>query len=483
MEKGNLSKASPTQKLVRPPIVVVVGHVDHGKTSLLDYIRDQSLVENQRPVAPYEIGGITQKIGAFVFSGKEKDITFIDTPGHALFTNMRKRGVRGADIALLVVAGDDGVAPQTKEALKILQESSTPFIAVITKVDLATASAETVLGQLEKEGVYFEKRGGDISWIGVSSKTGEGIDDLLELIALTSDMVGLKGLPTDNLEGFVLETIKDKRGLGVSVVVKAGQIKIGDEIYAGTGKAKVRGIFDDNGKPIKIIMPGYPGLILGFEELPEAGSLIFSKPQVAQEVSLENINGKVQSDAKVKIFVKTKTAGSLEAILANMPEGVVVLGSGVGDLNDSDVFFAKAAGATIFLFEAKVQGSVKRLADTESVKIESFNIVYDFIERLKEIVLSGVEEILGKAQIVAEFPFNGKRIAGSKILSGSISKTSNCRLVRGEAELGKVKIISIKKQKEEVESVGQGEECGILFSPQLDFKVGDVIISVAINSN
>ncbi len=462
MEKGNL----------RPPIVVVVGHVDHGKTSLLDHIR-------KTKVASREAGGITQSIGAFTYQGKEKDIVFIDTPGHALFTNMRKRGVKGADIALLVVAGDDGVAPQTKEALKILQESATPFIVVITKVDLATASADTVLGQLEKEGVYFEKRGGDISWIGVSSKTGEGVDELLELIGLTSDVVGLKGIPTDKLEGFVLETVKDKRGLGVSVVVKAGQIKIGDEIFAGERKTKVRGIFDDNGKPVKIIMPGYPGLILGFDELPEAGSLISSEVQTVDYENKGKVEVKAASDKDVKIFVKTKTAGSLEAILANIPDGVVVLGSGVGDLNDSDIFFAKASGATVFLFEAKLSGSVKRLADTESVKVESFNIVYDFIERLKEMVASGVEEVLGKAQIVAEFPFDGKRVAGSKVLTGVISKTGNCRLTRAEKDLGKIRIISIKKQKEEVGSVSQGEECGILFAPQLDFKAGDVILSVA----
>lgn len=459
MEKG----------FTRPPIVVVLGHVDHGKTSLLDAIRKTS-------VARREAGGITQSIGASVAITKDKrPITFIDTPGHALFTKMRSRGVGLADIAVLVVAADDGVQPQTKEALKLLQESSTSFIVALTKIDLPTASVETVLGQLEKEGVYFEKRGGDVSWVGVSSKTGKGIDELLELVSLVSDLKGLVSNPASSLDGFVIETSKDKRGLLVSVVVKNGKISVGDVIFAGGLQAKVRGLFDDSGKPIKEVMPGYPALVLGFGDLPEVGAKIGSK-----------LMGKIlpvaattrQEEAKIKIFVKAKTAGGLEALLANVPKEVEVIGSGVGDLIESDIFLAKAGDAIVFLFESKFSSSIRKLSETEGVEIERFDVVYDLIERLKELVEKGKEEVVGKAQIITTFPFDGKKVAGSKVINGKIAKADHLKLMRGEEQVGKVKVISIKKQKQEVNEVKQGEECGILFEPQLDFQIGDMLLSV-----
>ncbi len=462
MEKG----------FVRPPIVVVLGHVDHGKTSLLDAIRKTSVVRR-------EAGGITQSIGASVAITKDKrQITFIDTPGHALFTKMRSRGVGLADIAVLVVAGDDGVQPQTKEALKLLQESGTSFIVALTKIDLPTAATETVLGQLEKEGVYFEKRGGDISWIGVSSKTGKGIDELLELISLVSDLKGLVSNPASDLDGFVIETSKDKRGLLVSVVVKDGKISVGDIIFAGELQAKVRGLFDDSGKPIKQVMPGYPALILGFGDLPEVGAKIGSK-LMGKILPVAAATAR-QGEAKIKIFVKAKTAGGLEALLANVPQEVEVIGSGVGDLIESDIFLAKAGSAIVFLFESKMSSNIRRLSETEGVEIERFDVVYDLIERLKELVEKGKEEIVGKAQIITTFPFDGKKVAGSKIINGKIAKADHLKLMRGEGQIGKVKVISIKKQKQEVNEVKQGEECGILFEPQLDFQIGDVLLSVKV---
>ncbi len=455
MEKGTL----------RPPVVVVVGHVDHGKTSLLDSIRKTQVTKR-------EAGGITQSIGATTVNG----ITFIDTPGHALFANMRSRGVTLADIGVLVVSADDGVQPQTKEAIKLLQESKLPFIVAVTKIDLQTANIETTLQGLEREGVYFEKRGGDISYIGVSSKTGEGIKELLELIRLVSEVNEIKSNPEDTLQGFVIETSKDKRGLGVSVVVKKGSIKVSDTIYAGSKKAKIKGIFDSDQKNIKEILPGYAGQVLGFDELPEVGSLITSEAK--EETETKAAVKKIDENAKVKIFVKAKTAGSLEALLANIPQGVYVVGSGVGDVIESDIFLAKAADATLFLFEAKFSSSIRKLAETEGVEIERYDVVYDLLEKLKEIVEVGREKIKGKVNIVASFPFNTKRVAGSKVAEGVVAKSDRVKLMRGEKELGMVKIVTIRKQKSEVNEVKQGEECGILFEPQLDFKEGDVLLSV-----
>lgn len=458
-------------KNLRPPIVTVVGHVDHGKTSLLDTIRKTSVTKR-------EAGGITQSIGATTVLTKEgKNITFIDTPGHALFANMRSRGVTLADICILVVAADDGVQPQTKEAIGLLQASGVPFVTAITKIDLPTSNVETALQSLEKEGVFFEKRGGDTPYVEVSSKTGTGIDELMDLIGLLSEVHEINGEKDAKLDGFVIETVKDKRGMMVSVVVKNGSIKVGSTIFANTLSAKVKGIFNENQKQVKEILPGFAGQILGFSELPETGSLISSDPQTVKEILSVNKN-KNLDDTKLKIFVKAKTAGSMEALINNIPEGVQVVGSGVGDLTESDIFFAKAGNLPIYLFEAKYPNTIRKLAETEGIKIERFEIVYDLLETLKKILEDGREIILGKAQIQASFPFNGKKVAGSKIISGTIKVGTNVKLIRNEKEIGKVRITSIRKQKDEVTSVSQGEECGILFAPQLDFQPSDVLLSV-----
>jgi len=453
----------------RPPIVVVVGHVDHGKTSLLDAIRKTSVTKK-------EAGGITQSIGASIVKSEDKDICFIDTPGHAFFSAMRSRGITIADLAILVVAADDGAKPQTLEVIKLLQSSKIPFIVALTKIDLPSANIENALQSLEKEGVYFEKRGGEVPYIGVSSKTGAGLKELLELIHIVSQVYEIQGSNKGELEGFVIETSKDKKGQLVSVVLKNGSIKIGDEIYANKIKAKVKGLFNDNQKPIKEVGAGYPAQILGFNELPEIGAKIASSPS---ETSKEISNTKVTVEPKLKIFVKAKTAGSLEALIANLPNEVQVIGSGVGDVIESDIFLAKAANAPIFLFEAKFSPSIKKLAVTEGVQINRFNIVYDLIEKLKELLIKDREVIEGSAQIIASFPFEKKQVAGCKIIKGEIKKTSQLKLMRNGVEIGKVKVVSIRKQKEEVSSVRQGEECGILFEPNLDFVSGDMLLSVS----
>jgi translation initiation factor IF-2 len=457
------------KNIVRPPVVVVVGHVDHGKTSLLDAIRKTSETR-------HEAGGITQSIGASIAkTSTGSEITFIDTPGHALFANMRSRGIILADIGILVVAADDGVQPQTKEAIRLLQESKLPFVVAITKIDMATANVENALQTLEKEGVYFEKRGGDVSYIPVSSKTGEGVKELLDLIGLVAEINEIKGNSEGELEGYVIETSKDKRGLMVSVIVKNGTIKVADTIYAGELKTKVKGIFDSALRPQKEVNAGYPAQILGFDQVPETGSPITSIPTKLPEKKLQQ---NVNKDAQIKVFIKAKTAGSLEALLANIPEEVQIIGSGVGDVTESDIFLAKAGGALVFLFEAKYSSGIRKLAEMEGVKIEKYEVVYDLIEKLKDIIKSGLEEVTGQAQIQGSFPFNNKKVAGCKIIQGKILKGATLKLMRGEKELGKVKVLSIRKQKDEVSSVGQGEECGILFAPQLDFQALDVLLSV-----
>lgn len=460
---------------LRPPIVVVLGHVDHGKTTLLDYIRRTNIVQK-------EAGGITQRIGASVGITKEgKKITFIDTPGHAAFANMRSGGTKIADVAILVVAADDGVKPQTKEALEYIFSAQIPFIVAATKIDLPSASIDKVRSDLEKEQVLFEGRGGDVPLLAVSGKTGQGIEELLEMINLVSELHEIKGNPEGVLEGVVIETGKDRRGVIISIVVREGTLRVGDQIVTDAQKAKVRGIFDFNEKPVKIIGPGEPALILGFSEAPSVGSKIWrlNEKTLIQKVDEKKKLTEIKlGEGQIATILKAKNAGSLEAIIANLPKEIVVLFSGVGDVNESDVFLAKSSKAKIFAFESKISGSVKKLAETEDIDIETFNIIYKLFERFDELIKKAQIEILGKAEIIASFPYENKRVAGCRVLTGKISKTDDLRLVRDEKELGQIKVLSIKKGKDNIDLVKQGEECGVLFTPQLDFKIGDVIISV-----
>ncbi len=457
-------------KVKRQPIVVVLGHVDHGKTSLLDALRNTNITGG-------EAGGITQSIGASVVTTKNKEkITFIDTPGHAIFSGMRSRGANIADIALLIVDGSGGVKPQTKEAIGLIQESKIPFIVVVTKIDLPAASVDVVLAELEKEGILFEGRGGQTPYIGVSAKKKEKLEDLIDLISLLAEVNNIEGDAEIPLESYVIETNKERGGNMVSVVVKNGVLKVGQEIFSDSAQGKVKGLYDFANKQVKEIGLGEPAKILGFDNLPEVGALI-SDQKIDMKLTVKDNKSRIEK-GKIAIYLKAESAGSLEALCASIPQEFSVIESTVGDVTESDVLNAKANNAVIFVFESKIPGSVKKLAEMDKVKIFKYDIIYELLQKLDEIVKSGLIEILGKAEILASFPFDNKKIAGSKVLHGRIEKTGDIRIMRGEKELGKVKILSIKKQKQEVPGVSQGEECGILFVPQLDFITGDVIVSV-----
>lgn len=464
----------------RPPIVVVLGHVDHGKTTLLDTLRESS-------VAAREAGGITQRIGASVVTTKSgSKITFIDTPGHAAFSAMRSRGAKVADIAILVVAADDGVQPQTKEAINIINEEKIPFVVALTKTDLATANVESVLGQLEKEMILFEGRGGQTPKVEVSAKTGEGIDNLIELIELVAEVAELKADSSNPLEAVVIETSKSKAGNQVSVVVRDGSFKIGDQLVAEGINCKVRGIFDDNGKPVKEVNPGEPAQILGFEGLPAVGSKVTTLGGEKTQSTDKNTYGLTEGTSSTKpkegefsLVIKTDNAGSLEAILAALPEEAIVISSGVGEITESDVFTAKSSDATIYAFETKASTNVLKLAELEGVEIKTFRVIYELFKDVEEVIKKGKSEILGVAQVVASFPFNNKKVAGCKMVKGRITKSDQLTLTRGEKEIGKVKIISLRKQKDEVPEVREGEEFGVIFVPQLDFENGDMLTSIA----
>jgi translation initiation factor IF-2 len=460
-------------KKTRQPIVTILGHVDHGKTTLLDYIRKTN-------VAGREAGGITQGIGASIVETKEgKKITFVDTPGHAAFAKMRAQGAKVADIAILVVAVDDGVKPQTKEALEYILAADIPFIVAATKIDKPSTSVGKVRGDLEKEGVLFEGKGGEVPLVAVSGKTGKGVDELLETITLVAEVNEIKIDPASALSAAVIETSKDRRGPLASVVVTDGELKVGDDVETQTTQTRVRGLFNWKGKSVKAVFPGEPGLILGFKNLPTVGSKVWKK---GEETKLQKKSAKSvkveMGEGEIPVVIKAASAGSLQAIEDNLPKGVFVVHSQVGNVNESDVFLAKPSEATILAFEVKVSSSVRKLAETEGLKIEEFEIIYKLFEFLEQILEGEKENVTGKAKIVASFPYNKKKVAGCKVIEGVIKKENPLKLMRDDNELGIVKITSLKREKQDIGQAKQGEEFGVVFRPQLDFVKGDMLLSV-----
>ncbi len=458
----------------RSPIVTILGHVDHGKTTLLDALRKSN-------VAGKEAGGITQSIGASVVGTKDgRVITFIDTPGHAAFTQMRSRGANVCDIAVLIVAADDGVKPQTKEALEIIQSEKLPFIVCLTKIDLPSSDTEMAILSLEKEGVTFEGRGGNTPYVKVSAKKNEGLEELVEIIALVADMNDLSADEEGKLDAFVVETKKDQRGSMASVIIRDGKLRVGQKIYSDAIETKVRGLFDHTGQPVREIAPGFPGLVLGFEKMPAVGAVICSFPDtsVMKVGEKQEFSGNVPHEVKLNLVIKAQSSGCLEAILSNIPPSVGVIASGVGDIIEADVFTAKSAkNCKIFAFEVKASNNIFRLADTEGVKIETFNIIYKLFERIEEILKNAEEEIFGEALIIASFPYENKKVAGCKVIKGKIAKEDQLKLTRGGKVIGNVKITSMKKEKKDISEAKQGEEFGLIMHPQLDFTIGDVLIS------
>lgn len=459
----------------RSPIVTVLGHVDHGKTSLLDAIRKTN-------VASREAGGITQSIGASQITTKFGPVTFIDTPGHAAFTQMRSRGAKVADIAILVVSADDGVMPQTREALTIIRAADIPFIVAITKVDVQTANVERVKGQLESEGVLFEGRGGDTPSVEVSSKVGTGIEQLLELIGLISDMREISADPDGVLEAVVIETNKDKEGVIASVVVRNGTLRVGDTIACGEEETRARGLFDDTRKSVKAILPGAACAILGFSTLPSVGAYVYRPSEGKPADSSKEVQKTMGSEktAKVKIILKTATKGSLEALLPILPEGVYVHEASVGDVTEQDIFLARTAGGRVVTFESKTPNSIKKLAENDHVTIHPFNIIYELVSFVDELVHAGDLVIIGKADVLAIFPYEDKKVAGVRISWGKISVKDTLILSRGKEEIGRVKVTSIRKLKDQLTEAREGQECGIIFEPQREFQVRDTLTAIKI---
>ena len=481
---------------VRPPIVTILGHVDHGKTTLLDFIRQSS-------TAAKEHGGITQHIGAYQVEHEKKLITFIDTPGHAAFEKMRSRGAKVADIAVLVVAVDDGVMPQTEEALKhILGDKSlpagrqVPMIVAINKIDLPginlKVSLEKIKKQLSDKGVVVEEYGGDVPLVSLSAKTGEGVDKLLEMILLVSEMHEIKGDPSTDAQGVVIEATLDKfKGSIATILVRNGTLKKGDQILIGGVKGKIRGMFDWNNEPLEAAGPSTPVEVLGLEEVPQVGAVLGNAAEVSEAEAVRSLVDKLKAgDAKtLKVIIKADKQGSLEAIqtsLEKFNEERRVIDykfSGTGDIGEENVKLAATVGAIIVGFNVKVAPRAQQMAEMEHVLIRTYNIIYELLDEIEDVVstlleVGQLEEVFGKANIIAEFPYGkGERIAGCRMVEGVIAKGQKIRVVRNGETIGETKLKSLRKVKEEINKAEKGNDCGMLFDPAIDFAIGDIVES------
>ena len=475
----------------RPPIVAILGHVDHGKTSLLDTIRKTSVTAS-------EAGGITQHIGAYQIKIKnqkskiktedEKSITFIDTPGHEAFIKMRARGAQAADIAVLVVAANDGVMPQTKESISIIKKAQVPFIVAVNKIDLPDADIEKVKQQLTQNDVLVEGFGGDIVLVPVSAKTGKGIPELLDVLSLIGEMKELAADPGGTLTGVVVEAKLDKRkGVLATVIVKNGSLKTGDTLYAETIRAKIRAMSDAQGKMVAIALPSMPVEILGWEAVPSIGatvssSLIPQEAAIVEDKSYAFELPPVETTTKLKVILKTDVVGSLEAIRENLPELVDIVSAQTGEIGEADVLLAKSTDAFIIGFQVKVTTSAQKLATVEKVKIKVYTIIYQLLEEIGDVIEllnqpEAQEQALGEVQILVEFKFGDERVAGGKVTSGRIVRNDLIKILRKDEEIGRGRIKSIRHGKEDAPKMETPGECGILFDKKLDFKIGDSIIA------
>lgn len=475
----------------RPPIVTILGHVDHGKTTLLDFIRKAA-------VAKGEHGGITQAIGAYQIIHEGSPITFIDTPGHAAFEKMRSRGAKVADIAVLVVAIDDGLMPQTLEAIKHIKDAKALMIVAVNKVDLPginkTAQMEKIKKQLSDRDVLIEEYGGDVPVVEVSAKTGLGVDKLLEMIQLVAEVNEFKGDPDLPASGVVVESKLDKfKGPVATVIVQNGTLHKGEAVVIAGIKGKIRGLVDFTGKQLDFAGPSAPVEILGLEEVPQVGAQLGKDSFLKEEKQavVTSILDRLKKDETtvLKVVVRADVAGSLEAIedalgkFNEESEHVKIIASATGDINESVIKLASSTGAIVIGFNVKTSNQVMNLAETEGVLLRTYNIIYELIKEMEDVVegmlkVGALEEIFGTAQVIAEFPYGkNEKIAGCKILDGVFTKGPRVKIIRGEEIIGETKIKSLKKVRDEVTKTEKGEECGMMFEPKIDFTVGDLIQS------
>ena len=487
----------------RDPVVVVMGHVDHGKTSLLDAIRKTKVTEG-------EAGGITQHIGAYRVQVGDKKITFLDTPGHAAFTSMRARGAQVTDIAILVVAADDGIMPQTIEAINHAKAAKVPIIVAVNKIDKPGANPERVLQQLTEYELVPEEWGGDTIVCNISAKYGQGIENLLEMVLLTAEVSDLKANPNRQAKGTVIEAKLDKgRGPVATVLVQNGTLHTGDIVVAGTAVGRVRAMTDDDGKKIQKAGPSVPVEIIGLAEVPGAGDLLYAvdDERMARElveqrkqkekdernknfhkVTLDNLFASIQEGEmkELSIIVKADVQGSVEALrsslekLSNDEVRVRVIHGAVGAINESDVMLAAASGAIIVGFNVRPDRVATESAAAQGVDMRMYRIIYDCIEEMEQAMKGMLapkyrEVILGHAEVRTTFRISGVgTIAGCYVQDGKIQRAAQVRIVRDGIVIHEGVLSSLKRFKDDVKEVASGYECGCGFENFNDIKEGDV---------
>ena len=487
----------------RPPVVTVMGHVDHGKTSLLDAFRKTNVVLG-------EAGGITQKIGAYQISFNGEKITFIDTPGHAAFTSMRARGAEVTDIAILVVAADDGIMPQTVEAINHIKAANVPMIVAINKMDKPEANPDRVKQQLTEHGVLPEEWGGDAICVPISAKMGMGLDELKKMILLVAEMQELKANPNKMATGTVIEAELDKnRGAVATVLVQSGTLKIGDSIMSGITYGKVKAMFDENGKPVKKAGPSTPVAVMGFNEVPNSGDSVYAvEESLSKQVINERINKIKQERAKqtsgvsaddfmsrihegklknLNVIIKADTQGSVEALKASLETirndevKVACIHSAPGAITESDIDLAQTTGAVVVAFNIKTPSKTAQAIESAKVEFVESKIIYEIIEQITRMskglmAIKYEEKYTGSAEIRMVFKLSSAgRVAGSYVLDGKIQRNGIAKIKRGKEIIGESVIDSLKIVKDEKSEIAKGFECGIKLKDNIEFQEGDIL--------
>lgn len=493
----------PKTLVLRSPVVTVMGHVDHGKTSLLDVIR-------KTHVTSREAGGITQHIGAYQVVCQNKKIVFLDTPGHEAFTAMRARGAQVTDIAILVVAADDGVMPQTIEAINHAKSANVPIIVAINKIDRPGANPDHVKQQLAEHALIPEEWGGDTIMVPVSAKQKIGITELLEMVLLVAEVQELKANPNRAAQGIIIEAQLDKgRGPVATVLVQAGTLSIGDSIIAGTAVGKVRAMVNDRGEKVRKAGPSTPVEVLGLADVPEAGDILVSVDEKlarsiaekriakkrsdelahSQKVSLDDLFQQIQEGniKDLNILIKADVQGSVEALrqsLLNLNNNkevrVNVIHAGVGAVNESDVMLSSAANALIIAFNVRPDANAKKIADTENIDIRTYRVIYEAINDVEAAMTRMLapqykEVIQGKVEIRQVMNFSKALVAGSYVLEGKVTNSSSIRIIRDGIVVHEGIIESLRRFKDDVKEVAAGYECGITIDKFRDIKEGDII--------
>lgn len=490
----------------RPPVVTVMGHVDHGKTSLLDVIKSSRVTEG-------EAGGITQHIGAYTVNVRDKKVTFLDTPGHEAFTSMRSRGAKITDIAILVVAADDGVMPQTIEAISHAKAAEVPIIVAINKIDKPTANIDRVKQELLENGLMPEDWGGDTITVPVSAKANTGIDDLLEMILLVAEMQELTANPNRKAIGTIIEAQLDKgKGPMATVLIQKGTLRFGDNIVSGTSSGRIRAMIDDKNKNVKKAGPSVPVVVLGLNEVPNAGDMFYAveddkiarsiadtnrenvreaKLLSTNKVSLENLFERIkQGEIKdLNIVLKADVKGSVEAVaqsllkLSNEEVNINIIHSGAGGINESDISLANASNALVIGFNVRPNINALELAKSEEVDVRTYRVIYDIINDVQAAVTGMlepdiVEEILGRCEVRQTFKLpNGTIVAGIYVVKGKILRNSNVKILRDDIVIHEGPIGSLKRFKDDAKEIATGYEGGLSVDGFNDIKEGDYLES------